>query len=149
MSADETNCLFCRIARGEIPAVTVHADERIVAFLDISPIRPGHVQIIPRAHHDYFDDLPAALAAGILALGQRLAKAQKAAYGVERVSFLFAGGDVRHAHAHLVPMVEPTDITSRRYIAEESLTFRTLPHPGQAALDEVAATLRFHLARLG
>jgi hypothetical protein len=45
----------------------------------------------------------------------------KALYGVPRVAFLFTGGD--HAHAHVVPMHEKTDITSQRYIAEEKLTF--------------------------
>jgi histidine triad (HIT) family protein len=131
------DCLFCRIARGETPAHIVHADERIVAFLDIHPIRAGHIQIIPRAHHAYFDDLPPDLAAAILHLGQRLAQIMKRLYGVSRVAFLFTGGDIPHAHAHLVPMVEGSDITSRRYIAEERLTFRNTP---RATEDELAAT---------
>ena len=61
----------------------------------------------------------------------------KALYGVPRVAFLFSGGDHAHAHAHVVPMHEKTDITSRRYIAEESLTFRGVP---RASFEELAAT---------
>ena len=51
---------------------------------------------------------------------------------MKRVAFLFTGGDVPHAHAHVVPMVAGTDITSRRYIAEEDLTFQSTPRvPGR------------------
>ena len=42
------NCLFCRIARHEIPAHVVHEDDRLLAFLDIHPVRPGHTLIIPK-----------------------------------------------------------------------------------------------------
>lgn len=133
----DADCLFCRIASGETPAHIVHADERIVAFLDIHPIRTGHIQIIPRAHHAYFDDLPPDLATAILHLGQRIAPVLKRLYDVRRVAFLFTGGDIPHAHAHLVPMVEGSDITSRRYIAEERLTFRNTP---RATEDELAVT---------
>jgi hypothetical protein len=58
-----TQCRFCRIARGARRAHVVHADEQVVAFLDEFPIRPGRVQVDPRAHYPYFDDLPAPLAA--------------------------------------------------------------------------------------
>jgi histidine triad (HIT) family protein len=108
-------CLFCRIAAGELDAVMLYEDSEVVAFLDIAPIRPGHTQIVPRQHFATFEELPAPLAARILHLGQRLAQRLKTVYGVERVAFLFTGGDVPHAHAHVVPMHEKTDITSARY----------------------------------
>lgn len=136
------DCLFCRIAAGEVPAHEVLRSPDLVAFLDTGPIRPGHLQIVPVAHHPTFETLPPDLAAAILHAGQRLARAQKALFGVPRVGFLFTGGDIAHAHAHLVPMQAKTDITSRRYIVEEDLTYRALPHPGDAALAETAARLR-------
>lgn len=136
MSDAKPTCLFCRIAAREVPSHAVYEDERIYAFLDIGPIRPGHTQIVPKTHYDYFDQLPPDLAAHIVQTGQRLAKAMKAIYGVERVAFAFTGGDVAHAHAHVVPMHESTDITSRRYIAEERVTFRALPRPSP---DEMAS----------
>lgn len=138
-------CLFCRIARGEIPAHEVYRNDRLVAFLDIGPIREGHVQIIPRDHYETFDELPAEISAEIMAFGQRLAKIQKQMYQVKRVAFMFTGGDVSHAHAHVVPLVEKTDITSRRYIVEPELTFQALPNPGDDALRATAAALASRL----
>lgn len=135
------SCIFCRIAEGAIPSHRVYEDDRILAFLDISPIRPGHTQIIPKAHFETFDEMPADLAADIVALGQRLARAMKPLYGVARVGFAFIGTDVAHVHAHVVPMVAKTDLTSRRYIVEEEVTFRLPPHPPAEELQEAAATL--------
>ncbi|KJS17395.1 MAG: HIT family hydrolase [Hoeflea sp. BRH_c9] len=135
-------CIFCRIGRGEMRAHVVHEDEEILAFLDIGPIRPGHVQIIPRAHHPYFEQLPARLAAKIMTLGQEIARVQKQLYGVSRVAFMFTGGDVAHAHAHLVPMVKGDDVTSRRYIVEEAVTYRAIPIPPPEELAATAANLR-------
>lgn len=135
-------CLFCEIAKGRSGRTSFFENERLLAFLDIGPIRRGHVQIIPRQHFACFDELPGDLASAIVTLGQKIARAQKRLYGVERAAFLFTGGDVRHAHAHVVPMVEKTDITSRRYIKEESLTFASIPNPGAEELEIVAAELK-------
>lgn len=136
------SCLFCAIAENALPATLVHETENLVAFLDIRPIRPGHVLIIPRAHFDYFDCMPAELAAEIVQLGQKLARAMKAHYLVERVAFLFTGTDVSHAHAHVVPMHAKADITSPAYIAEQNLSFGPAPQASAQALDEAAAALR-------
>jgi histidine triad (HIT) family protein len=134
-------CQFCRIASREVTAHAVHEDEQLFAFLDIHPIRPAHALIIPKRHFPYFDDMPAALAASIIAVGQRLAVAMKRIYGIERVAFLFAGDDIAHAHAHVIPMHERTDITSRHYIAERKLTFREAPRASDDELRAIATQL--------
>ncbi|MEM9426747.1 MAG: HIT family protein [Pseudomonadota bacterium] len=138
----ERDCLFCRIASGEAAAHIVHRDDRCVAFLDHAPIREGHVQIIPVAHFESFELLPAADAHAILDLGQRIAQAQKALFGVPRVGFLFTGGDIDHVHAHLVPLVEKTDITSTAYIRTPQLQFGAAPHADADALRTTADRLR-------
>ena len=140
-------CAFCRIARGEERSEIICEDDQVMALMDICPIRPGHAQIIPREHFAYFEDLPEVIASRIIHLGQRLSRAMKALYGVPRVAFLFSGGDHAHAHAHLVPMHEKTDITSRRYIAEEELTFRGMARAPSEELAATAAQLRSRLRR--
>ena len=117
-----TNCVFCRIASGEIAAYLAHQDELTVAFLDTHPIRPGHIQVIPREHHACFDDLPAATAGHLVQVGQQLARALK--------------------RIHAVPMHEKTDITSRRYVAERHLTFRPMPAAPGEELSSNANLLR-------
>jgi len=140
------DCLFCRIARGEIPARLVHETPEIVAFLDIHPIRRGHVLVVPREHFPYYDDLPPEIANDLVRVAQRLAPVLRATLGVERVGLFFTGVDIAHAHAHVVPMVEPTDITSPRYIAEQNLTFRPAPLAAAAELDDTAESIRRALA---
>ena len=137
-----TRCLFCDIASKTIPSHSVYEDDAVYAFLDINPIRPGHTQIVPHAHHPYYDDLPPALAAHIVQVGQRIGRSLKEIYKVKRAAFMFTGGDVAHAHAHVLPMVSPVDITSRRYIAEEKLTFQSTPRMPDEELALVAQLLR-------
>ena len=142
----QPGCLFCRIARGEIPVVRVHENDEIIAFLDIRPIREGHLLIVPKGHYDYFEDIPADIAGKIVALAQRFARVAKQTYNVARVGFMFTGVHITHAHAHVVPMVEDTDITSRRYIVEEAVTFRDPDVMSPDRLEKVAAKLKTALA---
>jgi histidine triad (HIT) family protein len=136
------DCPFCEIVFGRAPSHLVYETDSVLAFLDIHPIRLGHTQIIPREHHAYYDDLPSSLALEVLQVGQRLAPVLRSLFDVQRVAFLFTGGDVAHVHAHVVPIVETTDITSRRYIAEERLTFRSTPRAPDSELTKTAAMIR-------
>lgn len=140
-------CLFCRIAKGEVPAHLVDESENVVAFLDIHPIRKGHVLVVPREHFPYYDDIRPEVANEVMGIAQRLAPALRASLGVQRVGLFFTGVDIAHAHAHVVPMIEPTDITSRQYIAEPTLTFRPAPLATTADLVDAAASIRSALAK--
>lgn len=134
-------CPFCEIVAGRDAAAVVFEDDQIMVFVDLCPIRLGHLQIIPKAHYPYFDDLPPDVASRILHAGQRFARSLKTLYHVQRVGFVFTGNDVAHAHAHLVPLHKPTDITSRRYIANQDVAFVGRPHISlqdrQAIADEI------------
>lgn len=112
------DCLFCRIARRDLPAHVVHEDDETLAFLDLHPIRPGHTLVIPKAHHVWFEDLPVPLAARVMAVSQLIARRQKRIYGVQRVAMFFTGIHVPHAHAHVVPMHDVHDVTSAAYLAD-------------------------------
>ena len=121
----------------------VAEDDRAMAFLDISPIRPGHVQIIPRQHYPAFEDLPPDVAAHIVQLAQRIAPVMKQMFGVQKVGFMFTGGTTAaHDHAHVVPMHAATDLTSRLYIAERTVTFRNMPRARDDELVKVAVKMR-------
>ena len=141
-----TECTFCKVALKQIAVQIVAEDDLAMGFMDVSPIRPGHVQIIPRKHFAAFDDLPPDVAADIVQMAQRLARVMKQMFGVQKVGFMFTGGTgVAHAHAHVVPMHAPTDITSRLYIAERTVTFRNMPRARDDELAKLAVKLRLAL----
>lgn len=142
-------CIFCRIARGELPAFELFDDDLVRAFLDLHPIREGHALIIPKQHHPRFEDLPEATAARIMTTGQRLARAMKQEWGAERVAFFYTGIHVPHAHAHVVPMFDRHDVTSARYLEDGPEEFSLPPSPGRAALSRTAVRIRARLAEAG
>ena len=114
-------CVFCKIAHKAIDAVVLWEDQDLLVFLDRCAVREAHCQVITKQHYDTFEVLPPELAAKIVQIGQRLARKLKSVYSVERVAFLFTGGDVPHVHAHVIPMHEKTDITSARYITNAEI----------------------------
>ena len=102
------NCVFCRIAAGELPAEIVYQDERVIAFLDINPLNPGHTLVIPKAHVERLSDLPAELTGPLLAAAVRVAKAAQEALGAAGVNLVLndgraAGQAIPHLHLHVVP----------------------------------------------
>lgn len=115
------NCIFCEIAARTADAVRVYEDDHLVAFLDNRPIRRGHTLIISRSHVPVFDALDPELAGRLMSLAQQLARRMKELYRVDRVGLLFAGSDVPHVHAHLIPMHEKMDITSAQYLISPEL----------------------------
>jgi histidine triad (HIT) family protein len=102
------NCLFCRIAKGEIPATVVYSDDRVVAFRDLSPKAPVHVLVIPRDHHTDVAALAQAdpaLAADVLAAVAAVARAEGLGDSGFRVIFNAgpdSGQEVFHVHAHVL-----------------------------------------------
>lgn len=137
-----SDCLFCRIAAGELPAHKIHEDEAILAFLDLHPIREGHALVIPKDHHVWFEDLPQPLAIRITTCAQGIARAMKRLYGVPRVSMFYTGIHVAHAHAHVVPMHHVHDVTSTAYLTEGPDGFSAPPQLPAGRMADIAAGLR-------
>jgi histidine triad (HIT) family protein len=98
---DNTNCVFCKIIAGEIPAHKVYEDDNFVAFLDINPRAPGHVQVIPKTHHRWVWDVPNV--GEYFEIARTIAKAEQKAFGVEMVLSRITGEDVPHAHIWIYP----------------------------------------------
>jgi histidine triad (HIT) family protein len=133
-------CPICAIAAGRAAAHIVYEDDRLVAFLDIAPIRPGHLQIVPRAHFPHFNALPTALAGALLTLGQRLADGQRAAFRVDRVGFLFPAGEASHAQLHAVPLLSAGDVTARRTSGGAGTSAAELAQAARLLRRELAGT---------
>jgi histidine triad (HIT) family protein len=103
------DCIFCRIIGGAETVSIIHEDEDVVAFLDIQPLHPGHVLVMPRAHYKNLFYVPEALAARTFATAQRLLPGLRRATGCRAVNLFSPNGtdggqDVFHFHLHLIPV---------------------------------------------
>jgi histidine triad (HIT) family protein len=103
-----SDCIFCRIAAGEIPADVVASDEHFVAFRDLNPLAPVHVLVVPRQHvvsMADLDALPAAAAAGLLPFAARVAReagVEASGYRLLTNTGADAGQEVLHLHWHVI-----------------------------------------------
>ncbi len=102
--------LFSRIAAGEIPSYKVAETDRYFAFLDINPVQPGHVLIIPKNETDYIFDIEDDEYAGLQLFAKKVARALRRAVPCRKVGVAVIGLEVPHAHIHLVPMSKEGDL---------------------------------------
>ncbi len=138
-------CVFCALIRGDAPATFVHQDDAVVAFMDIRPVQPGHVLVVPRVHAKLLPELDGAVLARMWVVATELNRAVRASTPpVEAVSVYVADGDaagqeVAHVHIHLIP---------RR--AGDGFGFRFPPgygaNPARAELEALAQRIRAGLA---
>lgn len=142
------NCHFCKIANNYPPAHIIYECSELIAFLDFTPIRESHTLIVTKQHFDYFDDLPQSISHKIIDLGQKIAKAQKMIYPVERAAFLFTGSDIAHVHAHVLPLFEKTDITSLQYIKDKNVEFEVPQKEDLDVLEKLTANLKSTLEKI-
>jgi histidine triad (HIT) family protein len=100
------SCTFCRIVAGELPAQVVLDDEVCLAFLDTTPLFPGHTLVVPRAHHETLGELPPGLVEPLFGRARRLAQAMEHGLGAAG-SFVAVNNrvsqSVPHLHVHVVP----------------------------------------------
>ncbi len=97
------DCLFCKIIAKEIPSECVYEDTDFMAFLDIHPRSPGHVQVIPKKHFRWVWDVPNI--GDYFAVVQKIARAMQNTFGTEAVWSKVMGDEVPHAHVWLFPNV--------------------------------------------
>ena len=131
--------IFTRIIEGELPARFVWKDDLCVAFLTISPLRPGHTLVVPRQEVDHWIDLDAGVIAHVFETAQAIGKAQMAGFNPVRIGLVVAGLEVPHCHIHLVPIRGMHDLN----FANQD------PHPDPAMMDKAAETIRRELRGLG
>lgn len=93
------DCIFCKIAKKEIPSNQIYEDKDFFAFLDIKPRNPGHTLIIPKKHYRWVWDMKEEYSK----VTNKIANALKKALKTELVISIVLGEEVEHAHIHLIP----------------------------------------------
>jgi histidine triad (HIT) family protein len=106
--AHDPNCIFCKIVAGQIPSAKVLETDSAIAFLDINPVAPGHVLLVPKEHSTTLIDTAPEVLSSVIAELPRLARAVLAATGAPGLNVLQnngreAGQVVNHVHFHLIP----------------------------------------------
>lgn len=105
------DCIFCKIANGEIPSKTIYEDEDFRVILDLGPATRGHALIIPKEHAENLYELPELTAAKVLPVAKKIAAKMKAALGCDGLNLVqnngeIAGQTVMHFHMHMIPRYE-------------------------------------------
>ena len=106
MKAD--NCIFCKIANGEIPAKTLYEDDQFRVILDLGPATKGHALILPKDHYADLFELPEESAGEVMKLAKRMVIKMRGKLGCEGFNLVQNNGDlagqtVFHFHLHLIP----------------------------------------------
>jgi histidine triad (HIT) family protein len=122
-------CVFCAIVAGDTPAHVVAADDHTLAFLDVRPVFPGHVLLVPRDHHETLGDLPPALVTPLFTAAQRLALAVQAGMDADGTFVAInntVSQSVPHLHVHVVPRRRKDGLRGffwprQRYAAEDEM----------------------------
>ena len=103
--------VFEKIVAGEIPCYKIAETDEFLAFLDVSPIKEGHVLVIPKVAVDYIFDLDDDMYSGLTLFAKKVANAIDASIPCERVGVAVVGLEVPHAHIHLIPIHEVGDVS--------------------------------------
>ena len=102
--------IFSKIIAGEIPCYKIAENEKFFAFLDIFPLREGHVLVVPKKEVDNLFDLPAEYLGEMLLFARPIAKAIEKAFNCNRCGISVIGLEVPHAHIHLIPINSANDL---------------------------------------
>lgn len=129
----DDNCIFCKLANGEIPTNTIYEDEDFRIILDADPASKGHALILPKEHFRNIYDIDEAAAAKIFPLAKKAAAHMTEVLGCDGINILqnnneAAGQSVFHFHVHIIP----------RYKDEKDKNLLNFSHCGMQA-DEIAA----------
>ncbi|HRG01508.1 MAG TPA: HIT family protein [Bacteroidia bacterium] len=102
--------IFSKIVSGEIPSYKIAENENYLAFLDVFPLKKGHVLVIPKKEVDYIFDLDDVTYNGLMSFSKSVASAIKKAIPCNRIAMSVIGLEVPHAHVHLIPMNTMNDV---------------------------------------
>lgn len=111
----DENCIFCKIAGGEIPAATLYEDEDFRVFLDLGPASKGHALIVPKEHYANLYELSDEIAAKVLILAKKMITKMTDILGCDGYNIVqnngeAAGQTVNHFHVHLIPRYKDDNV---------------------------------------
>ena len=139
-----SECVFCAIVRGRTEASTVYEDDAVVAFMDLQPVTPGHLLVVPKAHAVGLEDLEEALGSQLWAAAHRLARAlRRSDLRCDGVNLFLADGEaafqeVFHVHLHVFP----------RFAGDDFRIAANWQTQERSQLDKHAAAVRAGLSAL-
>lgn len=96
--------IFSKIINGEIPCYKIAEDEKHLAFLDIMPLKEGHVLVIPKREEDYIFDLEDEELGELMVFAKKVAKGMKQVLSCKKIGVTVIGLEVPHTHIHLIPI---------------------------------------------
>ena len=113
-----TDCIFCKIIAGQIPATKIYEDDKVLAFLDIGPISDGHTLVVPKQHYEKVHECPPEVLADIWAKLGKIAGAVSSAMNSDGYNVLCnngraAGQLVDHLHFHIIPRMTGDGVFNR------------------------------------
>ncbi len=105
--------IFSKIIAGEIPCYKIAENDDYIAFLDVFPLKKGHVLVVPKNEVDYIFDLDNSDYSGLMLFAKEIAAAVKKAIPCNRIGVTVIGLEVPHAHVHLIPINTENDMNFR------------------------------------
>lgn len=127
--------VFTKIIKGDIPSHKIYEDDRVIAFLDIDPLTPGHTLVVPKKQVDHLWDLSDDDYHYLMSVAKHIAQHMKEVIGSPRVGMAVDGYAVPHVHVHLFPLYKGMEHTISDHIAADK------KEPDHAALAEMASKL--------
>lgn len=105
------DCIFCKIVEGVLPSNKIYEDKNVLAFLDIAPVHPGHVLVIPKKHFANMEEIPENLLVDLIKIVKKIGLAVKKGlnyegYNIQENNDPIAGQIVPHIHFHIIPRIE-------------------------------------------
>ena len=135
------DCLFCKIANGEIPSVKIFENENIFIFLDINPLTKGHCLAIPKQHFENVFDINHDILKEIVSIAKDIAENAKRNLGATGVQLINSSGkdaeqSVLHFHLHIIPRYEEDGLEMNKWWQSKS------QNPNQEELQKIAEKLK-------
>ena len=108
MTKASAHCIFCDLIRGAAEVSVCYEDSTAFAFMDIQPVNPGHVLVVPKAHYETLHDVPTDVAMQLFAVAMRIAPVIRRIAGADDMNIVVnsgaaAGQNIFHYHVHLIP----------------------------------------------